>query len=71
VSDGDNGLLIEPRNVDQLEAALMRLLGDDSFRLKAGARSRAIAVERFGVERFVGSTLALYKQALDQQAPAY
>jgi glycosyltransferase involved in cell wall biosynthesis len=70
VSDGDNGLLIEPRNIDQLEAALMRLLNDDSFRRQAGARSRAIAVARFGVEHFVGSTLALYKQALGQQVPA-
>jgi glycosyltransferase involved in cell wall biosynthesis len=64
VKDGDNGLLVAPRNVHALEQALLRLLGDTAFRRQAGRRSREIAVERFAVDAFVSQSMGLYAEVL-------
>ena len=62
VKSGDNGILITPRSVDALEAALLKLLQDDAFRRRAGQRGRAIAVERFDVEMFIKQSMDLYAE---------
>jgi teichuronic acid biosynthesis glycosyltransferase TuaC len=46
VLDGETGLLVEPRNVEQLRGALERMITDEQFRTTAGekglARARAV-----------------------------
>ena len=43
VRDGDTGLLIQPRDLGGLVAALQRLSGDGELRLRMGARAAALA----------------------------
>lgn len=50
VTDGDTGLLIEPRDVAALRSAIISLLTDRERRLQLGAAGRQRAVEVFSVE---------------------
>ena len=61
VRDGDNGLLVPPRDVASLAVALKRLLQDTALRQRMGQRGRERAVAEFSVERVVADTLAVYR----------
>lgn len=62
VRAGENGLLVPPRDVPALAAALTRLLADPQLRSQMGARGRLRAEEEFGAERIIAQTLALYAE---------
>lgn len=62
VRDGDNGLLVQPGNVDELVAALGRVLGDVALRQSLGARARATIVARYSLNAAVDRLAALYRR---------
>jgi len=64
VADGETGLLVPPRDVPALRAAVERLLGDPELRERLGAAGRAQARERFGWDGVIERTLAVYRDAL-------
>lgn len=64
VVDGETGILVEPRNVDQLDQAMTRLLTDRALRKYMGLLGAARLEERFGVERMVDGTIAVYENVL-------
>jgi glycosyltransferase involved in cell wall biosynthesis len=47
VRDGDNGLVVEPGDVDGLGRAIERLLGDPTLRERIGRRNAREARERY------------------------
>jgi glycosyltransferase involved in cell wall biosynthesis len=51
VVDGENGLLVPPRNIDELADAMFRLAVDANAVSQMGAASRRLAEQRFAVER--------------------
>ncbi len=51
VVDGQTGLLVEAKNVEQLRDALERMMTDEAFRLAAGQKGLARAREVFDAER--------------------
>jgi len=51
VIDGQTGLLVEPKNIDQLHNAMERMIGDEAFRLAAGRAGLARAREVFDSQR--------------------
>lgn len=57
VIEGETGLLVEPGNVEELSAALQKLLTDDVLREKMGRRAREVAEEKFSQEKMVEETL--------------
>ena len=61
VSDGANGLVVPPRDVPALAAALAALLGDAALRERLGSGARATIVERFSTEVVLGKLSALYR----------
>jgi glycosyltransferase involved in cell wall biosynthesis len=63
VRNGDNGLLVEPRNPAALAAALERLIRNPLLRRRMGERGRARAVKEFSLDRVVQDTLAIYAEA--------
>lgn len=63
VVDGETGLLVPPRDVPALRAALLRLLGDRDLRLRLGAAGRERARREFSWERVTDLTLEVYEEA--------
>ena len=55
VIDGETGLLVEAKNVEQLRNAMERMITDEAFRLAAGQKGLARAREVFDSERNAAS----------------
>jgi glycosyltransferase involved in cell wall biosynthesis len=64
IEDGRSGLLIEPRDVEGLAAALLRLLGDPAERQRLGEAARARAETEYSLERMMSRTLDHYDRLL-------
>ena len=63
IADGDNGLLVPPRDSNAIRDAVLRIATDEPLRRRLEQRSRA-SVERFPVSPMVDQHLALYGEAL-------
>jgi glycosyltransferase involved in cell wall biosynthesis len=61
VRQGQNGLLVEARNVNELVEALSNLIKNPNIRTTMGACGREIAVEHYSAERIIPQILAVYK----------
>ena len=66
VVDEETGLLVPPRDVGALRAALERLLGDDELCKRLGAAARERARTHFSWDRVTDATMAAYDEALMQ-----
>ena len=62
VTEGENGLLVPPRDADALAAAIVMLLGDEAARARMGAAGLARVRAEFSAERMVRDTLAVYRR---------
>jgi glycosyltransferase involved in cell wall biosynthesis len=60
VVDGENGLLVAPRNHSAMADAIVRLLTDERLRGRMGEAGLARVREHFTVERMVSETAAVY-----------
>jgi glycosyltransferase involved in cell wall biosynthesis len=67
VDEGRTGLLVPPRDATALGTALARLLSDSDLRRQMGADARDAVLPRFGIDRYVGSMVALYDRLLTQE----
>lgn len=63
VKDGDNGLLIEPRDPGQVRDAILRLYGDEDLRRRMGERGRQF-VSNFAPDKMAARYLAVYESIL-------
>src|SRR5260221_14071446 len=63
VVDGETGLLVPPRDPSSLAGALRRLAEDPALRERLGRAGRARVRERFGLERMIEETLAVYRES--------
>ncbi|MSP51305.1 MAG: glycosyltransferase family 1 protein [Alphaproteobacteria bacterium] len=70
VRDGENGLLVAPRDIAATAVALKRLIDDPALRARMGAASRAIAIADYAVDDFIARTLAEYRTVLRRVAGA-
>jgi glycosyltransferase involved in cell wall biosynthesis len=64
VVDGETGLLVPPRDVSALRAALDRLLGDASLRRRLGGAARERVRDYCSWEGVVDATIAAYEDAV-------
>ena len=64
VHHGENGLLVPPREVAALAAALDRIIGDDGLRRSMGAQGRERVLAEFSLEKIAAETLQLYAELL-------
>jgi glycosyltransferase involved in cell wall biosynthesis len=51
VTDGENGILVEPGDADGIEAGLKKLAGDGDLREKLGTAGKETALDRFAPEK--------------------
>jgi glycosyltransferase involved in cell wall biosynthesis len=68
VREDENGLLVPPRDVPSLCAALERLVQNRQLRSRMGARGREIAEREFGIDKVVERTLLLYRDLAQRSA---
>jgi glycosyltransferase involved in cell wall biosynthesis len=64
VSDGENGRLVDPGDVEGLARGLAELAQDAALREAMGSRGRKRAVEGFGWPALAARTVALYEELL-------
>jgi glycosyltransferase involved in cell wall biosynthesis len=67
VTDGDNGLLIPPRDPDALAGALERLLADPAWARQLGAKARAHVREHFSLDRLGREINEIYKELAEKK----
>ncbi len=60
VSDGESGLLVNPKDVDGIAAAINRLLGDRNLSDKLGEEGLMVVKSRFSKEKMAKETVNLY-----------
>jgi glycosyltransferase involved in cell wall biosynthesis len=65
--DGDNGLLVPPRDEQALARALARLLGDDALRDRLAERARATIEQHYSTEVVCGQLSAIYRELAGAQ----
>jgi glycosyltransferase involved in cell wall biosynthesis len=70
VVNEETGLLVPPRDVASLRAALRRLLDDEQLRHDLGAAGRKRVGEHFSWERTTDLTLAVYDDVVGELRPA-
>ena len=64
VQHGDNGLLVEARDVDALRAGIERLLREPKLAARLAERARATVIERFDITRTAGAYNRLHCSAI-------
>ena len=62
VSDGENGFLVPVKSVEQLAAALEKLIKDPSLRRRMGALGRIRAERLYDTRKISSSTLEVYSE---------
>jgi glycosyltransferase involved in cell wall biosynthesis len=62
VKDGENGILVPPRDVEQLTAAVERLLADPTLRAEFGRAGRQQVEQGFGLQTVLDQTVAIYDE---------
>ncbi|MGA7261458.1 MAG: glycosyltransferase family 4 protein, partial [Stellaceae bacterium] len=68
VRAGETGLLVPPRDVDGLAAAIAALTGDPARRKAMGCAGRALVEREFAEDIIARETLAVYNAALREKA---
>jgi len=64
ISDGEDGILVENGNVNQLAEALLTLIADDSMRITMGSKAR-VNVQRFNIEVIANKWKKLFEGIVD------
>jgi glycosyltransferase involved in cell wall biosynthesis len=62
------GILVRPGSVDELAAAVRRLVRDPELRAALGARARERAVREYALETMVERTVSVYRTAIARHA---
>jgi glycosyltransferase involved in cell wall biosynthesis len=65
--DGDNGLLVPPRDEGALAGALAQLMGDTALRDRLAVRARATIEQHYSTEVVCGQLSALYRELAGTQ----
>ncbi|MBP6964210.1 MAG: glycosyltransferase family 4 protein [Armatimonadetes bacterium] len=64
VEHGADGLIFEAGNADELASCMRRLIDDPAMASEMGRRGRAKVEERFSIEKYMESLLAIYERLL-------
>lgn len=66
VVDGETGRLVPPDDPEALAAGMLELACDDALRSRLGAAGHARVLERFGLDRMVDETIAIYGEVISR-----
>jgi glycosyltransferase involved in cell wall biosynthesis len=71
VEHGQTGLLVPPRDVENLAEAMIRLLGDRELRQRMGAAGRDKLARECAAPVVAAQTIEVYRRALGQSSPTF
>jgi glycosyltransferase involved in cell wall biosynthesis len=66
ITNGLDGLLVDPDSAEDIASALLNVLGDDSLARRLGEAARRTAGRRFGMTTLVPQNESLYRQCIDR-----
>jgi glycosyltransferase involved in cell wall biosynthesis len=66
IRDGENGLLVAPRNASEIAQSVTRLLDDPVARERMGREGRRTVEERFSIASMVDATATVYAEVAGQ-----
>jgi len=64
IKSNEDGILIEPGNLKELEEKILEVLSDKELAKRLGKNARKKVVERFSLDRMVEDTIRVYKDVL-------
>lgn len=64
IVDGEEGLLVPPKNVEALANSIERLIRQPELRKQMGGKARERAIRIFSEEQVIAATLAIYTEIL-------
>ena len=64
VSNGETGIVVEPKNSKALYDAILRMIKNPALRLQLGSAGRASVTEKFTVEKFIDLQWECYQDLL-------
>ena len=64
IVDGEEGLLVPPKNAEALANAIERLIRQPNLRKQMGRKARERAIRLFSEEQVIAATMAVYTEAL-------
>lgn len=67
INDGENGLLVDPHDVSDLEKKMEKLITDPDLRKQLGAASRRTIESKLGFEKLVQQNLDFYHSILSKK----
>ena len=70
IGDGENGILIDPNDVDAIRREAGRLYKDEHRRLEMARKGMISVRERFTAEKMVDTQMALYEKWLEEKPGA-
>jgi glycosyltransferase involved in cell wall biosynthesis len=66
ITDGVEGFLVEPRNIEKMAERSLVILSRDSYRREMGKRARKTAHERFCSSSIIGLYEEFYRKVLER-----
>lgn len=69
IEPGETGLLVPIKDVGKLAAATLDLLGDRDRRLRLGRAAQQSVAAKFGVDRMIDETEAIYREEIEKGLP--
>jgi glycosyltransferase involved in cell wall biosynthesis len=66
VTEGAEGYLVEPRNVEEMARKARRILENETLRLEMGERARATALTRFSTAKIIPQYESFYGRVLER-----
>ena len=67
IKDGQNGLLVQPRNPEELAEKILQLLQDHVLRSKMSQNAAQVVRERFSIQEMVRSVEQVYSDVLNHR----
>jgi glycosyltransferase involved in cell wall biosynthesis len=65
IINGENGILVKPKNTEELSSAMCAILQNDRFRNKLGLNARDIILKSWDWKVVIEKTLALIENMVE------
>jgi glycosyltransferase involved in cell wall biosynthesis len=67
ITDGEDGILVPPRDAQAIASAVCRLLGDQPLRVRLGAAASKSALSRFQPQQSAATLTRIYRELVEQK----